>query len=350
MIAHHQAETKLDLRLGGGGGGGGAGAGGLAVGGGGGGGGGHQAGPGPPSPAVVAEKPQTQPVINNNNNNPARSPPVPKPAPSPLPPAPAKPAPVRPPSVSYASKSAVSDNSVKPPPVHSPPPPSSPPAPAAPLLTAPPPRPEVSAHHNLPEPGALRQPNSLARSDGGGARGRTPTRQERQARELAPASTAGAAGGAANTTQGGYNFQKIMEDRFEHYKRPASRERSGSRQQLSRDPSRDRLARPGSRQRTPSQTVENSKANGLAGLDLDTVNTAKPSTGNGSAGGGGGNFSSDLRLPAEDQIRYRGVQQEIPHFGAPPKRTESLYMKPSNNQQATFKVETRDSLEVCQSS
>ena len=53
MIAQQQAETKLDLRLGGA-----AGAGGLAVGGGGGG------GPGPPSPAV--EKPLTQHVINNN--------------------------------------------------------------------------------------------------------------------------------------------------------------------------------------------------------------------------------------------------------------------------------------------
>merc|ERR1712025_870804 len=39
-----------------------------------------------------------------------------------------------------------------------------------------------------------------------------------------------------------------------------------------------------------------------------------------------------------DQIRFRGVQQEIPHFGAPPKRTESLYMKSGDNQQATFKV------------
>ena len=329
MIAQQQAEAKLDLRLGGGGGG----AGGLAVGGG----GGHQAGPGPPSP-LVAEKPLTQPVITNNNNL-ARSPPVPKPAPSPTPcpaPLPVKPAPARP--VSYNASG--SDNSVQPT-VHSPPPPpaSSPPAPAAPLLSAPPPRPEVTAPHHLPEPGALRQPNSLARSDGGGARGRTPTRQERQAREQ-PAPPAPSAPVAAGS-QGGYNFQKIMEDRFEHYKRPASRERSGSRQQLSRDPSRDRLARPGSRQMTPSQPGggENSKTNGLAGLDLDSVSTAKPTTGNGAVGGGGpGSFSSDLRLPAEDQVRYRGVQQEIPHFGAPPKRTESLYMKPSNNQQATFKV------------
>jgi junctophilin len=72
--------------------------------------------------------------------------------------------------------------------------------------------------------------------------------------------------------------------------------------------------------------------------DLDSLNlsTPAPNTGNGAAGGGG--FSSDFKLPAEDQIRYRGVQQEIPHFGAPPKRTESLYMKAGEPQQASFKA------------
>merc|ERR1719471_403796 len=236
-----------------------------------------------------------------------KSPTVPQPAPSPPP---AKPAPARPSGVSYNAVSDNQHNNVNratvhhnPPPVLQPPPPASPPlppTPAAPLLSAPPPRAEVHHHHQVAEPGALRQPNSLQISDGGGARGRTPTRQ----------------------------------------KRPARRERSGSRA-LSRDPSRDRLAggvRPGSRQRTPVtglEQSENNKTNGLDSLNLDSVNASKPHTGNGSVGG---NFSSDLKLPAEDQIRYRGVHQEIPHFGAPPKRTESLYMKPSNNQQATFKV------------
>ena len=59
------------------------------------------------------------------------------------------------------------------------------------------------------------------------------------------------------------------------------------------------------------------------------------SHGNGVAGGGG---LADLKLPAEDELRFRGVHQEIPHFGAPPKRTESLYMKAAEPQQPTYKV------------
>lgn len=134
-----------------------------------------------------------------------------------------------------------------------------------------------------------------------------------------------------------------MDDRFEHYKRPPSRERStdrfgsraGSRAALSRDPSRDRLApRPASRQRTPGLEPSFSdirQTDNLDGLNLDVKGAP---AGNGSAGG---KVSPQFKLGAEDQIRYRGVQQEIPHFGAPPKRTESLYMKP-DNQQAAFKV------------
>jgi len=74
-----------------------------------------------------------------------------------------------------------------------------------------------------------------------------------------------------------------------------------------------------------------------SGLDSLNLDSAAPTahTGNGAVAGA---FSPDFKLPAEDQIRFRGVQQEIPHFGAPPKRTESLYMKAGDNQQATFKV------------
>jgi len=84
----------------------------------------------------------------------------------------------------------------------------------------------------------------------------------------------------------------------------------------------------------PELAHSDNKNNGLDSLNLDGA--VKP-TGNGSIAGN--NFSTDFKLPAEDQIRFRGVQQEIPHFGAVPKRTESLYMKPgNNNQQATFQV------------
>ena len=368
MLLQQEAEMKLDLR-GAGGGMTGPGPGKMTAG------AGHQQGPGPP--VISHDKPVTNHVIN---------PAVPKPsldvrpastiaptsvpqAPSPVAPAPAPVKPVVPPP---------SQPRVAPPPKHISPQPTSDPRnnvsdiagpsvnnkpvpvvaapPPAPLLTAPTPRADVVTTP-APDPTVLRQPASLQISDQPSAlRGRTPTRQER--------SRAAAAGQSNDVAAaGGYNFQKIMDDRFEHYKRPPSRERSadrfgsgsrqGSRTHLaSRDASRDRLnqpvgagARPGSRQRTPlvgqDQTFSENKNNGLDSLNIDSVASAKPAmTGNGSVAGGN-NFSADLKLPAEDQIRYRGVQQEIPHFGAPPKRTESLYMKPSNNnQQATFKVKS----------
>ena len=221
----------------------------------------------------------------------------------------------------------------------------------APLLSAPPPRADL-APPSLPDPTVLRQPASLQPVGGGGVdslgRGRTPTRQERS-RQAPQLTAAPQSNDIAAAPAGGYNFQKIMDDRFEHYKRPPSRERSadrqqlgsrqGSRHQLSRDPSRDRLAgpppaaRPPSRQRTPQvgaeQTFSENKNNGLDSLDLGSAAPKPAQTGNGSVAGN--SFSAEFKLPAEDQIRFRGVQQEIPHFGAPPKRTESLYMKPSNN-------------------
>jgi len=74
---------------------------------------------------------------------------------------------------------------------------------------------------------------------------------------------------------------------------------------------------------------------GLDGLGLETSHASKNGTGNGAANGAAG---LDFKLPAEDQIRFRGVQQEIPHFGAPPKRTESLYMKPGEAAQPQLKA------------
>jgi len=186
------------------------------------------------------------------------------------------------------------------------------------------------APHQEPEPplpaALLRQPDTLQISEQSG-RGRTPTRQERAKQMFTQQ-------GNGLPQVGGYNFQKIMDDRFEHYKRPPSRERStdrfglgsrqGSRQQLSRDLSRDR-PRPPSRQRTPlEQNFSEIKPDSTLS---DSLNLDMP-TGNGMVG----NTISQFKLPEEDSVRYRGVQQEIPHFGAPPKRTESLYMKAADIQ------------------
>jgi len=308
-----------------------------------------------PAGSVINKSPVPNPGLDVRAHNPSTVPRVTPPAPSPKPVVPA-PSPQPPPPVKPVPSRA-------PPKALSPPLTSEPPrqssnmsdiqrAPepqvnkmgAAPTLSAPPPRTEVPSPQ-FPDPSVMRQPHTLQVSEAA-ARGRTPTRQERS-RLSAQNDIAGA------PPAGGYNFQKIMDDRFEHYKRPPSRERStdrfglgsrqGSRQQLSRDPSRDRVGppRPASRQRTPMENSfsDNKPDTGLDSLNLDGGPAHGP-TGNGSAtgAGAGGSFSPDFKLPAEDQIRFRGVQQEIPHFGAPPKRTESLYMKAGDNQQATFKV------------
>lgn len=311
---------------------------------------GSVSGPGPPSPNHVVGNhigppskspvPVTIPVPNTSlqdprpsNPSPARVTPLPtKPAPSRVAPPPAKSvSPTSPPQSEVPRHNSDIARFPSPPATQQP----HINTPVGPSLKAPTPRADLPAPTS-PEPAVLRQPSSLApsypSSDCG--RGRTPTRQERS--RLASAQV--------NPDQappaGGYNFQKIMDDRFEHYKRPPSRERStdrfsraGSRAPLSRDPSRDRLARPASRQRTPGLEPSFSDIKQAEAVK-DSLNL-EVTTGNGSAGGG--KFSPEFRLPAEDQIRYRGVQQEIPHFGVPPKRTESLYMK-VDNQQATFKV------------
>lgn len=344
LFLQHEVDHKPDLRLGGVG------------------------GPGPPpltnhvAPPLPAPPPPSQSVINVHPPPGPAPAPVRPPPPASVPPAPSlAPKPQSQPAAKAISPSEPTHNNVsdipvlptiKPKPAPAPAPAPVRPSQSAPvpIISAPAPRPDVLTP-SVPDPGVTRQPAALqpVAPEPGPARGRTPTRQERS--RAAQHNDTGAAQGPA----GGYNFQKIMDDRFEHYKRPPSRERSaglgsrqGSRQQLggvSRDASRDRLhqpqaaARPASRQRTPMAgdlAHSDNKNNGLDSLDLDGASAVKQ-TGNGSIAGN--NFSTDFKLPAEDQIRFRGVQQEIPHFGAVPKRTESLYMKPGqNNQQATFQV------------
>ena len=222
---------------------------------------------------------------------------------------------------------------------------------AASMISPPVPRldPDRSAVPAYPDPAVLRQPATLQMSEHAQAlnRGRSSSRQERGIGSRM-GSNADFGGGQQlqqqQQQQPGFNFQKIMDDRFEHYKRPPSRERSsdrfGSRQQLmSRDPSRDRVnaGRPMSRQRTPmnntTEIINNNSSENNGGMKMSS---GLESLGLDAPRGNGG--LAELRLPAEDALRYRGVQQEIPHFGAPPKRTESLYMKPGEQQEPQYKV------------
>ena len=141
--------------------------------------------------------------------------------------------------------------------------------------------------------------------------------------------------GMAEAT-GGYNFNRIMDDHFEHYKRPASRERSVDKlnmpNALSEAPSRS-LNRPASRARTPSVS------SGVTGLKTSSSRT---------------DINLDKRLETRDdtktngglpnlqgnpsELTYRGPNQEIAHLGTIPKRTESMYFKPLLDEDSNTKV------------
>merc|ERR1719297_626350 len=175
-------------------------------------------GPGPPSASPqppmanhvsVMSKPQApvpappSSLDVRSQNHVAPQPPAPAPAPAPKPLQPPPKASIAPPR---------NNPPVSPPPSAS----DRPSAPTIPLLSAPAPRTEVpQASH--PDPAVLRQPQSLQPVAQPEPRGRTPTRQERS--RLTAQNDNGAAPAA-----GGYNFQKIMDDRFEHYRgRPRGR-------------------------------------------------------------------------------------------------------------------------------
>jgi len=116
-----------------------------------------------------------------------------------------------------------------------------------------------------------------------------------------------------------------MDDHFEHYKRPASRERSVDKinmpTALSEAPSRA-SNRPASRARTPSVSsgaVGMKISSSRTDIDLDARVEALDDT---KANGG----LPSLQGGAE--LTYRGTSQEIAHLGTVPKRTESMYFKP----------------------
>ena len=168
---------------------------------------------------------------------------------------------------------------------------------------------------------------------------------------------AGGMAAGAGGAEGGYNFQRIMDDRFEHYKRPASRERSvdpkvnlppalaeasasvssaaasaavrprgrsGSRQPLnvsqpSQQPQTSSSRAP-SRNRTPLPL-------GTSATDMDLDLRRKELEAKMASSMASQNGEVHEEDPA---LRFRGQpSQEIAHLGTIPKRTESLYLKQS---------------------
>jgi len=191
-------------------------------------------------------------------------------------------------------------------------------------------------------------------------RGRSPAMHQQQSLYQQPQSSQqpqyeSGGGGAA----GGYNFQRIMDDHFEHYKRPASsreqsvdktnlpsslaeaairppRGRSGSRQLPqallnSATPSNNLPTpsgpppAPGSSSRATSRTRTPLPPLGTSHTDMDLDLRRKELEAKFAQNNG------DLHEPPKDDgLRFRGQpSQEIAHLGTIPKRTESLYLKQS---------------------
>ena len=153
----------------------------------------------------------------------------------------------------------------------------------------------------------------------------------------------GGGGGGGPSSAGGYNFQRIMDDHFEHYRRPPSRPPS-------REASVDRMptalaeamggggsrppSRPASRTRTRTPMLQKQQFRGSDDFKLNP-HSSSSTTANGK-GGGHGDFSAIPSSSASysrdhSAVRYRAAaaqqQQEIQNLGTVPKRTESLYMK-----------------------
>ncbi len=162
-------------------------------------------------------------------------------------------------------------------------------------------------------------------------------------RSPAGGSARGRPGGmqAPPEASGGYNFQRIMDDHFEHYKRPASsREHSvdpkgpaaGVMPEVA--PAGGVPGRPGSRvsSRAPSRTRGTPLPMGASHTDMDLDVRRKELEMSGVAIGLGGVTNGDA-AHAEDGagVRYRGAppSQEVGQLGTIPKRTESLYLKQS---------------------
>jgi hypothetical protein len=121
---------------------------------------------------------------------------------------------------------------------------------------------------------------------------------------------------------GGYNFQRIMDDHFEHYNRPpsrpASREQSVDRQpgSLAEAGGGGRVSRPPSRNRTPLQRTATDDFALHSGKSNGGLLSREPSV-----GGLRQRQTSGPRASATTELSPTSA------VGTIPKRTESLYMK-----------------------
>ena len=148
----------------------------------------------------------------------------------------------------------------------------------------------------------------------------------------------GGVGGNANAVEvgGGYNFNRIMDDHFEHYKRPASRERSVDQSNMpatlaEANPAaaKNRSSRASSRTRTPAAPAVSSSRTDI-NLDkrLEVRDDSKTNGGPPNLQGGA-------------SLKYRGPSQEVAHLGTVPKRTESMYFKPLIDEDPNVKVSAK---------
>ncbi len=167
----------------------------------------------------------------------------------------------------------------------------------------------------------------------------------------------GGGGGGSGGRGGSYNFQRIMDDHFEHYRRPPSRPPSRE-QSVDRLPSA--LSEAGPPPRPPSSTAASSRPGSrppsrarapmlqrsgpVTSMDDSASAGMMPnSIGSGPAGAGAPNTGNG-------ELRRRGAggadavsggfgqppSQEIHNLGTVPKRTESLYMKYTGDSKVTF--------------
>ena len=167
-------------------------------------------------------------------------------------------------------------------------------------------------------------------------------------------------GGAGATPSGGFNFQRIMDDHFEHYKRPASREQSVDKSNLPPNlsevpnlPTRGRSSsrqprstavnpsnnvappinppgNPQSSSRAPSRNRTPALPLGTSHTDMDLDLRRKELEAKFAQNGDLNNGDSADGKGEDPALRFRGVpSQEIAHLGTIPKRTESLYLKQS---------------------